>query len=270
MHFNKILTFLLCAFLLSSTSLLAQTDDDDDDNDSDTTEASSRHHGPGGSFSMGGTLSDAPTGRWYTSNSFDIAIFSTSLMERPGSDRDLTTLRFSMLNFGSHFNYDFDEHFGVFTGLGIKNIGFIEKNGDSTTKRRVYTVGVPLGFKLGNLRKGNYGFIGGGVDFPFNYREKRFTKRNDKYKFNEFWSDRTDDYMPYVFVGLTFGGGTTLKFQYYPSNFFNTEFTEDNNGRTVQPYRGYRVNLLYVALSFDMHYKKHSMKPKEVVAPAEM
>jgi hypothetical protein len=268
MHFTKTLTFLLCAFLFSSATVLAQTDDDDDDS-SATTEISGdpgRHL----KMKMGGDNTPPPTGRWYMSNSFDGAILSTSIMERPGDRRELTTLRFSMLNLGYHFNYDFDEHFGIFTGVGIKNIGFIEKNGDSTTKRRVYTIGAPLGFKLGNLRKRHYGFIGGGVDFPFNYREKRFVKRGDKYKFNEFWSDRTDEYMPYIFAGCSVGAGIVLKVQYYPSNFFNTGFEEDNNGQTVQPYRGYRVNLLYLSLGIDLKSKSHERKAPNPEAANEM
>ena len=208
---------------------------------------------------------------WYLGNAFDGAIFSTAVMERPGSDRELTTVRFSMLNIGNNFNYDFDEHFGIYTGVGIKNIGFIEKNGDSTTKRRVYTVGVPLGFKLGNLQKNQYGFIGGGVDFPINYREKRFVERKDKYKFNEFFSDRTDDFMPYLFAGFSCKPGIVLKAQYYPGNFFNTGFEEDKDGMRVQPYRGYRVNLLYISLGFDIHHKSYNKKKEEAVeAPDEM
>jgi hypothetical protein len=199
---------------------MAQTEDEDSTN-TDTHKNHRRHM----EMAMGdGNRTTPPMHRWYMGNSFDGAILSTAVFERPGQRRELTTLRFSLLNIGYHINYDFDEHFGIFSGVGIKNIGFIEKNGDSTTKRRVYTIGLPLGFKLGNLQKRHYGFIGGGVDFPINYREKRFVKRNDKYKFNEFFSDRTDDYMPYIFAGFAYGKGSTIKVQYYPGNFLNTGF----------------------------------------------
>jgi len=247
---------------------MAQTDDDDDD----TAVVDMSMLNRKGMMMDKADHTPPPVRRWYLGNAFDIAIFSSAVMERPGDRRELSPVRFSMLNFGYHFNYDFDEHFGIFTGLGIKNIGFIEKNGDSTTKRRVYTVGLPLGFKLGNLQKKHYGFIGGGVDFPINYREKRFVKRNDKYKFNEFFSDRTEAYMPYIFAGISCGTGTTIKAQYYPGNFFNTGFEEDNNGRTVQPYRAYRVNLVYITVGLDLHYKSHEKRTNDddVAAPAEM
>ncbi len=261
MHFTKTLALALCASLISSAAM-AQTEEGD----------STSAHGSksGNTFSIGGgdgTPDHTPVGHWYLSNAFDGAIFSTAIMDRPGDYHKVTTVRFSMLNIGYHFNYDFDEHFGIFTGLGIKNIGFIEKvdrpntDKDSTIKRRVYTIGVPLGFKLGNLAKKHYGFIGGGIDVPFNYREKGFVDRGSKTKFNEFWSRRTPEYMPYIFAGFAYGKGSTFKVQYYPSNFFNTEYNETYaTGPTMYPYRGYNVNLLYVSLGIDIRYKMHGKK----------
>ena len=258
MHYFKTLALTLCVSLTAAPAM-AQTDD------SDSTAADSHSKNGGSSLSISpgdGTPDHTPVGHWYSSNSLDGAILSSAVFERPGERRKLTVPRFSMINFGYHFNYDFDTHFGIFTGLGIKNIGFIEKDSrpynsdDSTIKRRVYTIGVPLGFKLGNLQKKNYGFIGGGVDFPFNFREKGFVKRNDKAKFSEWFSDRTADYMPYLFAGFS-ARGTTLKLQYYPGNFFNPEYNETNAaGLTVYPYRCYNANLLYVTLGVDVHYTK--------------
>jgi hypothetical protein len=217
--------------------------------------------------SMKASMAPLPAGRWYFGGNFDGAIFSTAVFERPGVRRATTPVRFSAVGIGTNFNYDFDEHFGIFTGIGIKNIGFIEKVGDSTIKRRVYTAGVPLGLKLGNLQKRNYGFIGGGVDFPINYREKGFVNRGDKKKFNEFWSERVEWYQPYFFAGAAFGG-TTLKLQYYPGNFFNTEYEVSANGTTTTPYKGWRAQMIYLTIGMDIRHKMHSRKPK-VEAPAE-
>ena len=267
MQFIKTLALALCTTLTGSVAI-AQTEQ------TDTAAATTNSKkDKGNSFSIGGgdgAPEQTPVGHWYLSNAFDGAIFSTAVMERPGDRRMLTTPRFSALNIGYHFNYDFDEHFGIFTGLGIKNIGFIEKvdrpntEKDSTVKRRVYTIGVPLGFKLGNLAKKHYGFIGGGIDVPFNYREKGFVNRGDKKKFNEFWSRRTPEYMPYIFAGFAYGKGSTIKVQYYPGNFFNTEYNETfATGPTMYPYRGYNVHLLYVTLGIDVRYKMHGKKAAE-------
>ncbi|MEO6831343.1 MAG: hypothetical protein ABI169_04045 [Chitinophagaceae bacterium] len=260
----------LCFLALASTlsfNLSAQTDKDDD-----AMEAPAKKHHKGHSFGVSTEGSQAPTpsNKWYMSNSFDGAMFSTAYFSRPGAKSDLTFVRFSMLNFGYNFNYDFDNHFGIFTGIGIKNLGFIEKDGDSTIKRRVYTVGVPLGFKLGNLQKKHYGFVGGGIDVPFNYREKGFLSRSHKQKFSEWFSKRNADYMPYVFVGMCYGKGSTLKIQYYPSNFFNPDFTETKNGVTSRPYAGYDAKLLYVTIGFDINYKKNKKaETSGAAAPAE-
>jgi hypothetical protein len=268
MYLSKTLTLLLCGTLLATASF-AQTEDDAD---STATDNGKKHHKMSMSMSSG-DMKASPMHRWYMGNSFDGAIFSSAIFSRPGDNqRLLGSIRFSMINFGYHFNYDFDEHFGFFTGLGIKNLGFIEKVGDSTIKRRVYTLGIPIGFKLGNLQKRHYGFIGGGIDAPFNYREKGFVDRDDKKKFNEWFSNRTPDFMPYVFVGFSYGGGSTVKLQYYPGNFFNTEYQEISDGKITYPYRGYSARLICLTFGLDLHYKAHEKKKEsnEEGTPSEM
>ncbi|MFN4246564.1 MAG: hypothetical protein ACK4EY_02510 [Flavipsychrobacter sp.] len=207
-----------------------------------------------------------PVKKFYMSNALDAAIFSSSSLQKAGRSK-LSTLRFSyILNFGFNFNYDFNKHFGVYTGIGIKNIGFIDKIADSTIKRRVYTIGAPIGIKFGNLKKRTYGFIGGGVDVPFNYREKGFVKRGKKDKFNEWFSDRTPLIMPYVFAGVSLDPGIAFKVQYYPSNFMNTSFAEypGTSALPVYPYAGYNVNLIMLSIGFDIRYTKAGT-PKSVL-----
>lgn len=198
-----------------------------------------------------------PPKKFYMGSGLDAGIFSTGIVKKGASDAIFTTVRFSyVLNFGVNFNYDATNLFGVFAGVGVKNIGFIEHPGGVTVKRRVYTIGVPVGIKIGNLGKRNYGFIGGGVDLPFNYKEKAFTDRSNKNKFNEWFSDRTPQLMPYVFVGASIKPGMTYKIQYYPGNFLNTSFSELSNGIPVRPYAGYDVQLLMLSVGFDLHYKR--------------
>jgi hypothetical protein len=260
MHLLKTLTLLLCGSLLATASF-AQTEDNEEGG-TDTVEVSKSHK-----------QTPPPMRRWYLSNSFDGAMFSSAIFEKPGNNQTLLgSIRFSLINFGYNFNYDFDEHFGFFTGLGIKNLGFIEKVEDSTIKRRVYTLGIPIGFKLGNLQKRHYGFVGGGIDAPFNYREKGFVKRNDKQKFSEWFSDRTPEFMPYLFAGFSYGSGSTFKLQYYPGNFFNQEYEEVHNGVYSHPYRGYSAHIICVSFGLDLHYKPHESKKKENTdeAPSEM
>lgn len=264
MHSLKTLTLFLCGALMATTSF-AQTDDDDAAAPV-ADSAHCAHNKSDMSVSLGGGTC-GPVRHWYTSNALDGAIFGSAIFEMPGSNRRLLpTVRFSMVNFGYNFNYDFDPHFGFFTGLNIKNIGFIQKVADSTIKRRVYTLGIPVGFKLGLLQKRNYVFGGCGLDMPFNYREKGYVRRSDKQKFSEWFSDRTPDFMPYLFAGLSLSG-STLKLQYYPGNFFNPEFNETKGGIISYPYRGYSAHLICLSVGIDINYSKKD-KTKKEEAPA--
>jgi hypothetical protein len=197
----------------------------------------------------------------YFSNALDAGILSAAVYEKQGMDRQLSYLRFSFIaNIGLHFNYDFDEYFGMFTGLGIKNIGFTEKLNDSTIKRRVYTIGAPIGFKFGNILGRRYVLLGGGVDVPFHYKEKGM-RRRAKSKSGGFFNDKTALAMPYLFAGFSMKPGLTFKLQFYPSNFFNVDYEEQSpGGKTVRPLRGYDARLLLVSLGLDVRYRK-SEKP---------
>jgi len=202
-----------------------------------------------------------PVQRLYWSNGLDAAIFSTSLLQKTGQSDKLTTLRFSyVVNFGFNLNFDFNRHIGLMTGAGVKNIGFIEKTMGGTVKRRVYTLGVPLGIKIGDLARRNFVFLGGGLDAPVNYREKAFVDRGDKVKFNEWFSERTPSFMPYVFAGVSASPGVTFKLQYYPGNFLNRDFTTVMPDMPLyyKPYQAYeKVSLIMLSIGMDIHYKKH-------------
>ncbi|SHN42170.1 outer membrane beta-barrel protein [Chitinophaga sp. CF418] len=157
-------------------------------------------------------------------------------------------------NVGHNLNYDFDRHFGIFTGLNLKNIGLITKDDRDSVKlkRRVYTLGIPLGFKIGDLRRGSFFFFAGGsYDLAFNYKEKKFIHGDKKDKFNEWFSDRTPLLMPSLFAGLRMSPGFGLKVQYYPKNFFNKEYKEVLNGGTTTPYKDLEAKLFFVTLSYD-------------------
>ena len=199
-----------------------------------------------------------PVKKFYVSSGMDAAIFSTATMKRPRHDDKLGTMRFSyVINIGTNFNYDFTNHAGIFAGVNIKNIGFIEQEGNVHIKRRTYTIGIPLAIKFGNFEKKTFGFLGGGADVPFNYREKAFTSRSHKTKFNEWFSNRTPMVMPYVFAGVCVNPGITFKLQYYLNNYLNPDFT--TNG--IKPYAGYDVHLILFSVGFNfstilkMHHK---------------
>ncbi|WP_341834387.1 hypothetical protein WJU16_15450 [Chitinophaga pollutisoli] len=161
-------------------------------------------------------------------------------------------------NVGTNYNYDFNNNIGIFSGLNIKNIGLITKPTDNVKlKQRVYTLGVPVGFKIGDLRSGTFLFFGGEYDMAFNYKEKYFLDGDKKSKFNEWFSDRTDLFMPSLFAGFRFGPAFGIKGQYYLNNFFNQDYTETVGGVKTQPYKDLKANLMFVTLSYNFGIRKH-------------
>jgi hypothetical protein len=208
-------------------------------------------------------LLKAPTVRkFYVAGGLDAAIFSTATIHHDpyalgvngSSAQSVNTLgiiRFTyFVNAGVTFNFNFSPHVGLFTGVDIKNIGYIEQDNGYTLKRRTYNVGVPIGIKIGEMAN-NRGkvFFGGGLDAPINYNEKYFHDRNKKIKLNEWFSDRTPDLMPYAFVGASFNHGLSAKVQYYPNNFLNESY-KDNSGN--MPNSGTEVNLILFSIGYSM------------------
>jgi hypothetical protein len=194
--------------------------------------------------------------RFYLSSGLDLAVLSIAKLSNEGEETKFSTPRFNVfVNIGLNLNYDFNKGFGVFTGLNIRNIGFIEKVDGTTYKRRVYSLGIPLGLKFGNLWTRDFFFSGVGVDFPFHYKSRVFKERKEKKKDSEWFGDQTERILPFVFLGYSSKPGFTVKLQYYPTNFLNTEFSnESSTGISIKPFTGYNVNLILLSIGVDIHY----------------
>ncbi len=212
--------------------------------------------------------------KFFIGTALDAGIFSTASIQQQytniqgapiGTKTTYGTLRFSyIINFGLTFNFNFGRHFGVYTGVDIKNIGFIEKlSGGETQKQRTYNIGAPIGIKIGNMAdRRPYLFIGGGLDAPFNYKEKRFVIRSQKTKYNEWFSDATPALMPYVFAGLVIPHGVSFKFQYYPNNYINPDYSR--NGFITN--YGATVHLMLLSIGFTAPWGKNPDMIKKRVA----
>lgn len=200
--------------------------------------------------------------RFYMGNGFDLFMLSASNLQKPGEKDKITTPRFTaIVNIGWNLHYDINKHLGLFTGISIKNLGLIDKTAGVTTKYRVYTVGLPLGIKIGDLRNRNFVLAGGGIDIPFNYRVKTFTDRFHKIsKSNEWFGNQTATIMPYVFLGVSFDPGVIVKAQYYPGNFFNEDYV---NAASVKPFAGMKANIFALSLSLDIHYNQYKIQERE-------
>ncbi|PUZ27750.1 hypothetical protein GA0116948_10661 [Chitinophaga costaii] len=156
-------------------------------------------------------------------------------------------------NVGTNFNYDINKNFGVFTGLNLRNIGLITKDNDSLKlKRRLYTLGIPIGLKVGDVRHGSiFFFAGGEYDLALNYKEKQFIDGDKRHKFSQWFSDRTPLLLPSVFAGIRVHPGIGLKVQYFLTDFFNKDFHETVDGLKTYPYAQTQSKMFFVTLSYD-------------------
>ena len=165
-------------------------------------------------------------------------------------------IRFSpVFNLQVYGNFDFSKNFGITLGGTIRNVGFINGNTDPLSsdikkKYRTYNLGIPIGFKVGNLSK-IFFFAGYEIEFPFHYKEKTFVNgvKQDN-KISKWFSNRVPVLYNSVYAGVQFPYGLNLKFKYYFTNFFNESYTQTVNGVQSQPYMGYKANVFYFSLSF--------------------
>ena len=184
-------------------------------------------------------------------------IFSFATINDNGSEESSTMRWAPWFNIQTMVNFDFTENVGLFSGLGVRNVGYIYDNytdptsGDVVKKKfRTYNLALPVGIKLGKISKA---FLYGGYEFelPFLYKEKTF-QNEKKDKFSVWFSDRVETFQHGFLVGVQLPYGANIKFKYYLSNFHNKDYTETVNGVTVKPYANLDANIFYFSLNFNL------------------
>ncbi|MBK7753656.1 MAG: hypothetical protein IPI41_13940 [Flavobacteriales bacterium] len=198
-----------------------------------------------------------PAKKWYVTNGTEwIFTFPVLDVRTYGQPNDHTG---GIVRFAPVFNprglvqYDFTDHVGFFTGLGFRNLGFIYAVPDTTVryKYRAYTVGVPVGLKIGRMHRTLF-FVGYEIELPFNYKEKRFENEKRVDRFNVWFSDRTEPFYHSMMLGIQGPAGTTITLKYYFTNFHNTEFEVQKDGITSKPYDGFNANIAYVSIGWGL------------------
>jgi len=165
--------------------------------------------------------------------------------------------RFSVfLHLGQYVHLDFSDAVGVYLGAALRNIGFITEDdalGIEKEKHRSYTLGIPLALKIGSFRNHFYVFGGGEYELLFHYKYKYWVD-GDKYKTSEWFSDRTNRFVPSVFVGIQFPKGLNLKFKYYLDDFLNNDYRKGSDLRNDYSRYG-KTQMFYVSLSWQFNTK---------------
>jgi hypothetical protein len=194
----------------------------------------------------------------YYTKGGNAALLSFAQVTRNGEEMS-TLPRFTMFfNIGTNANVDLGNNFGVFTGLNLTNIGMITeekivgvvKTDVFKLKQRVYAVGVPVGIKIGDLRK-FYVYGGAEAGFAINFKQKTFINGEKVDKFNEWFSNRSNPFMPALFAGFQTKSGFGLKVQYYLNDFLNPNFSEGG----TKPYAGTESKIFFVTLGYNFRKK---------------
>lgn len=165
-------------------------------------------------------------------------------------------------------NYDINKNLGLIFGGAIRNVGFIyqypgtDSLGNTVKKKfRNYCLGIPVGFKVGNMDK--FFFFGGyEIEFPFHYKEKTFLNdAKQDAKITTWFTSRTPAVYNTLFAGVQFPFGISLKFKYYLNEFLNENYTETGG---VKPYQGLKANVWYLSLSVALFKGKYLFFKEEL------
>lgn len=219
-------------------------------------------------FSLYFVISGFSQAKTYFSSGLEM-IFSFANIDDHGSSPGSTLRWAPVFNIQSMVNADLNQHFGIFSGLAVRNVGYIydhytDPSSQNTFKKkfRSYNLALPVGIKIGNLDKM---FVYGGyeVELPFLYKEKTFDNGDKISKITGWFSNREQLFQHGFLVGVQFPYGLNLKFKYYVSEFHNQDYT---NGSGIKPYAGLNSHVFFFSLStylfknFDFEEVYHSDK----------
>ncbi|NLR93019.1 MULTISPECIES: hypothetical protein [Flammeovirga] len=199
----------------------------------------------------------------YVTGGLEIIFSGNTGLKMAGQEINSGVMRFApVINWQTIFNADFGNRFGLFSGIGIRNVGMIfdvptdhvEDNVDGPVRKKVrsYNLGIPVGFKVGNLH-GFFLYAGYEFEIPVQYKEKTFVSERKTDKFSVWFTDRVN-YQHSLMVGLQFPYGTNLKFKYYLNDYFNSSWGDNQSKMkgTDLNYNQITGNVFYVSLNFSL------------------
>jgi len=201
-------------------------------------------------FGLSGTI--AVSQHVYTVSGGEM-IFQSALVEQYNDDVPVN-VRFSLFfHAGQFVHVDFGNTVGFFSGLGLRNIGFITEQNDIRIKYRSYNLGIPLAFKIGSFSHNTFLFAGAEYEWMFHFKQKVITG-GEKTKYNKWFSNRTPAFIPSVFAGIQFPKGPQIKFRYYLDDFLNHNYSGSGYYSDYTSFT--KTQVWYISLSFMLNTDK--------------
>jgi hypothetical protein len=146
------------------------------------------------------------------------------------------------------FHIDFNEHIGMYTGLGIRNVGMINDLNDTIkVKQRAYSLGVPIALKLGSLPDHFNIALGAELELFFHYKQKVFYD-DEKFKKTEWFSNKVNIVNPSVFLDIHSGKGVYVRFKYYLIDFLVEDKQDIKIYGNPYPYKPESSKMFYVSI----------------------
>jgi hypothetical protein len=191
-----------------------------------------------------------------------------------------TPTRFTcVFHFGEFAHLNLNNFVGFYTGIGMRNIGFItnevlpnpENAGstfDAKVIRRTYNLGIPLAMKIGSFKDNFHVYLGGEYEWAFHYKEKYWrahSRDGEKTKTTKWWPGQVTSFIPSAFVGVQFPKGINLKFKYYLDNMLNHNYVKDpvSENAVVSDLSKYEQSqIMYISFSVNLNTKEKVKKSK--------
>ena len=192
------------------------------------------------------------------------------LQQFPEAQASGVPLRFTaFFHLSQYWHFDFTGNVGIYTGLGVKNVGLIsdeilynpgvELYQPYKIIRRLYTGGIPLALKLGSFKDNLYFFGGGEVEFGIHYKEKYWNSHNRsgaKTKYTEWFGNQIQPVLPSAIVGVQFPRGINVKFKYYLNDFLNHDHVNTHFVSDLTRYKSSQVWYISLSWQFNTAYLK--------------
>jgi hypothetical protein len=153
-------------------------------------------------------------------------LFQIGIVESSDGSSVSGPIRFApFANYTLQGHKDFSNTIGIYTGIGVKNVGFISKYNDTLysemrVKSRAYSISVPLGLKFGNMEEDRYFYVAGEFLAQIDYKEKVFIG-DDKSKRKNDADINKINYSAIVGFNLK---GFTIGAEYTLNNFYGDNY----------------------------------------------